>query len=480
MTLTEIPHFLLICLEVLIIFNLIIVVHEMGHFWAARWRGLVVEKFGIWFGKPLWKKTINGVEYSLGCIPFGGFVALPQMAPMDKIEGRAEGALAVSELPEVKPLDKIIVAFAGPLFSFLFAVICATVVWGIGRPVSEGEATTTIGYVFKESPAEKAGLLAGDKILEVDNEPVTRFGGMSSSSVMWRVVRSENDIVPIKIERAGEVLTKQVQAERAPKGMLERASLKQILIAPAQTPMVGAVMPNSPALVAGLKPNDLILAADGQRLLSSFALSDYLSTRPGQPVTLLVKRGDQEFSTLITPEIPIKPEGSKEHRLGLVWDLSGEMKLVHPLPWEQIHTSVNTMLNTLGAVISPKSDIKPQHLSGPVGIMRFYYLLFESEQGWRMAIWFSVLFNINLAILNLLPIPVLDGGHITLAIIEWIRRRPISVRVLEYLQSACVVVVMGFLVYVTFFDVQDLPWKQTPRQAGFEFSPKSLSEPTGP
>src|SRR5471030_3506245 len=97
----------LILLEVIVIFNLLIVVHELGHFLAARWRGLVVEKFGIWFGKPLWKKTINGVEYSLGSIPAGGFVALPQMAPMEAIEGKNETPR--EELPPASPGKKIIV-----------------------------------------------------------------------------------------------------------------------------------------------------------------------------------------------------------------------------------------------------------------------------------------------------------------------------------------------------------------------------------
>src|SRR3981189_2211657 len=135
----------LILIEVLVLFNLLIVVHELGHFLAARWRGLYIEKFGIWFGKPIWKKTINGVQYSLGSLPFGGFVALPQLAPMDMIEGKAD--MDPAPPPKISALYKIIVAFAGPLFSFLLAIVFATMVWAVGRPVAESEATTTIGYV---------------------------------------------------------------------------------------------------------------------------------------------------------------------------------------------------------------------------------------------------------------------------------------------------------------------------------------------
>src|SRR5437879_3122477 len=123
----HIVRVIVVLLEVLLLFNLMIVVHELGHFLAARWRGLYIEKFGVWFGRPLWKKTINGVQYSLGSIPFGGFVALPQLAPMDIIEGKADVDRA--KLPRISALDKTIVAVAGPLFSFLLAVIFALFIW---------------------------------------------------------------------------------------------------------------------------------------------------------------------------------------------------------------------------------------------------------------------------------------------------------------------------------------------------------------
>src|SRR6476660_2214721 len=148
-----------IILEVLLLFNLLIFVHELGHFLAARWRGLRVDRFAIWFGKPIWKKTINGVEYALGTIPAGGYVSLPQMATMEMIEGKGESS--DKPLPPISALDKIIVAVAGPLFSFLLAVAFAVVVWAVGRPVSESENSTTIGWVDPTGPAWKAGLRPG-------------------------------------------------------------------------------------------------------------------------------------------------------------------------------------------------------------------------------------------------------------------------------------------------------------------------------
>ena len=144
----------LLILVVLALFNVIIFVHELGHFWAAKWRGLQIDRFQIWFGKPIWKKTINGVQYGLGWIPAGGFVALPQMAPMESIEG---GNRDSKPLPSITPMDKIIVAFAGPLFSMLLALLSAVVIWGIGKP-KDMIPTQTIGYVEPGSAAAEAGL----------------------------------------------------------------------------------------------------------------------------------------------------------------------------------------------------------------------------------------------------------------------------------------------------------------------------------
>ena len=534
-----------ILLEVLVLFNLLIVVHEICHFLAARWRGLFIEKFGIWFGKPLWKKTINGVQYSLGSLPFGGFVALPQLAPMDIIEGKAD--IDRAQLPKISVLDKIIVAFAGPLFSFLLAVLFAVIIWLVGRPVSESEATTTIGYVMPGSPAEQVGLQPGDRILSVDGKPVTRFGGMSEESISWRIVRSEGETISIKFERIvnGRPEIKTVEAhpiipETKP---WMRKAFRQIDVLPAETPMVASVEEGSPAAKAGLKPNDLIraingqplyhilgiadyirdhpndpivltversgkqitvpfepgnpkidlvvenspaaradlqkgdmvVAVDGQPTKSAIMISDYIKHHSGQPITMSIVRAGQRRDVKITPETP---ENEKTARIGIQWaddfgitlDEYGAMSLNHPRPIEQIRSGMLSIFNTVGAIASPKSDVKLQHMSGPVMMLRVYYVMFENKEGWRMALWFSVVLNVNLALLNLLPIPVLDGGHIMLALVEAVRRRPVNMRVLEIVQTACAVLIIGFMVYIAFFDVQDLfgTRRDTPK-----FLPKS-------
>jgi regulator of sigma E protease len=452
--LLHVARVVLVLLEVLILFNLLIVAHELGHFLAARWRGLYIEKFGVWFGKPLWKKTINDVQYSLGSLPFGGFVALPQLAPMDIIEGRADVDRA--KLPRISALDKIIVAVAGPLFSLLLALFFAGVVWVIGHPVSESDSTTIIGYVMPDSPAQKVGLQPGDKILEVDGKPVRRFLGMNDS-VSWNVVRSEGDKIAVKFQRHGAVRTVWVEPYKAETRGWRRKSVRQLLIFPAETAIIDKVEPNTPAAAAGLQPHDIILGFNQTPIYNPIGLLEYISKHPNDQLVLHVEREGARFDVPVKPAL-LPTEGEMKPRIGIQWDTTGKISIGHPNPIEQIYDSVTSTLKTIGAVASPKSDVKLQHLSGPVGIGRIYYLLFQSERGWQLALWFSVILNVNLAILNMLPIPVLDGGHIVLAIIESVRRKPVNMRVLEVIQTSCAMLIIGYMLYVTFFDVQDLPF----------------------
>jgi regulator of sigma E protease len=457
--LIQILSFLFVLLEVVVLFNAIIIVHELGHFLAARWRGLQIDEFGVWFGKPIWKTTINGVVYSLGCIPAGGFVKLPQLAPMDVIEGETE--VPRETLPPIGALDKIIVAFAGPLFSMGLAVVLACVVWGIGKPVSEAEATTVIGYVEPGSPAEKADLRPGDRILEVDGHPVSRFGGMVNS-VTWHVIRSEGATIPFKIERNGEILIKQSGWVKEKSRGLGRSGLRQVHIAPAQTPRIKAVEPGTPAAEAGLKPGDVIAEVNGQPIFMPGLLLMAIEKAPDQPVALKVRRGNDTLDFSVMPKVLPSVQGEPARpRIGIVWDFA--TTLIHPSPVQQIGDSLSTIGNMVGALFSPKSDVKAQHFSGPVGIGNLYFNMLTNEQGWRLALWFSVFFNVNLAVLNLLPLPVLDGGHILLAMIEGVRRKPINQKLLEMIQSACAIALIGFILYVTFFDVQDLPWRKAKR-----------------
>lgn len=445
-------HYIFITLEVVLLFNLLIAVHELGHFLAAKWRGLKIDRFAIWFGKPIWKKKINGVEYALGCIPAGGYVALPQMATMETIEGKSD--TQTEPLPNISALDKIIVAFAGPLFSFLLALAVAYVVMIVGRPVSEADTTTTIGYVLKDGPADEAGLKPGDKILSIDGKPVTKFGGYGDS-VVWRIVSSENPQIDVKVERNGQVKDFLVTPTNEPTTIWQRKSLREIQIMPAQSALIGVVVSNSPAYRAGLKAGDQITAVDGQPVFHFATVGDFVEDHTNQNIALQVERDGKSLAFSIHPQKPVSPTNAPP-MLGIVWDATGKISMSHPGALEQVDSSLSAVVETIGAVLSPKSEIKAQDLGGAVMILSLYYRLFSAPHGWQLALWFSVVLNVNLALINMLPIPVLDGGHILLAIIEGFRRKPNNVRVLNAIQNACAVLVIGFMLYIAFFDVGDL------------------------
>jgi len=487
-------RYIFIAFEVVLLFNLLIGVHELGHFLAAKWRGLKIDRFAIWFGKPIWKKKIGGVEYALGWIPAGGYVALPQMASMEIIEGkggepeekiiepfaeRVGGDLKetkIDALPNVSPLNKIIVAFAGPLFSFALAIFFAIIVWGVGKPSNEADNSTQIGWVDQTGPAWKAGLRPGDTILEIDGHPVKHFSPTSQDSVTWRIVTSENTNIAIKYMRDGKEEMAYATPYHRPTKWYERKDLRHILVAPAMKSIVYQVATNSPAALAGLTNGDEIIALNGEKIyhpMAILSLQDSWSNSPVQPVILTVKHGGEQFDRTLLAVKPIQPANSNPS-LGLL-ELGDEtnVTLIHPSPLEQIQSSVGQIFATFHALFASKSDIGVQQLGGAVMIIRVYSNLFQDEDGWRRVLWFSVILNVNLALINMLPLPVLDGGHILLSLIEVVRRRPVSAKVLNAIQTAFAALLITFMLYIAFFDTGDwLRSAHADREVPIVFAPQ--------
>lgn len=428
-------------LLVVLVFNLMIVVHELGHFWAARWRGLKVDRFQIWFGRAIWQKTVNGVEWGMGWIPFGGYVKLPQMAPMEAIEG---GGTKRESLPEIRPLDKIIVAFAGPLASFLLAVLFAVLVMIIGRPPTV-LGDSRIGGVMPGSPAERAGILAGDRIVEIDGEPVEFFAG-PMRSIQDKVTLSPTNTLPVVVERPGAgrvALT--VHLDVPAKRWWQRSEPRMMGVAQFYGPDLADVMPNSPAALAGLGPGDRIESIDGQPVVAGAQVEMLLRDEQPHRLGVMNREGARREVTLAARK-PERPEGFPEPRSGLGWASPPvSTELVHPGVGEQIAVAGSQIWRTLRALTSKQSGLGVNDLAGPVGIGRTYYTLLDLD--WRLVLWFSVMLNVNLAILNLLPLPVLDGGHITLALVEGITRRRVPLRLLEPVYMACALLLFGFMGY---------------------------------
>ena len=453
-TLQTILNVALLIFVVVMLFNIIIFVHELGHFLAGKWRGLQIDRFQIWFGKPIWKKEYKGVQYGLGWIPAGGFVALPQMAPMEAIEG---GDKDRKPLPPITPLDKIIVAFAGPLFSILLALVAGLIVWGVGKP-KDFLPSTVVGYVEESKQAEKAGILLGDKILEINGEPVNGFAG-SLDSITERIVLSSGDEIKFTVQRPGVekpiVLTSGF--DRPKSRWFQRSGLRQVGLGPAGPAIVAGVVKNSPADKVGLVKGDQILKIDGDRLYSNIQLTQYLKKKDFKPVVLEVKKNSGEVVNVdVTPVKPMPPT-DRDPMLGVSWDINADIdvRIVHPNPITQVADSLKMMWVTITSVVDPGSSIGVDHLSGPVGIGQMLYSLLQTEDAWRRILGFLVLFNVNLAVLNMLPFPVLDGGHITMAILEKIFGKPMQMKTMEVIQTACAMALISLMLYVTSKDIGD-------------------------
>lgn len=474
----------------LLLFGLTIFVHELGHFIAARRMKLIVEKFAIGFGPKIFGFTRNGVDYVINWLPLGGFVQLPQMAPMEMVEGKSD--LDKENLPEASPFAKIITAAFGPLFSLLLSVILAVIVYYVGCPRPVSLDTTTIGYfvgipvsentsdekedvkkdVEKRYPAREAGLQLGDKIISINGKKAQGWGG-NPNGVKESIALSIGETILIEVERpsSGERKTFTVR----PLKTLGLDKLRTIGILPAQKNLkIDSVFKNSPAEIAGLKKGDEVVEVNGQKIYHSYAIIDAVEETEGkQPVQLTYLREGSRNTVTILPRHSLYKKESKmvpseRFQIGISWNLSETVDL-HLTPWEQIQNSLKLVVKTLRAVTSPRSDVGVQHLSGPIGIYKSIRDLWTVD--WRLVLYFGVILNVNLAFLNILPIPVLDGGHIVFSIIEAIRRRPMELKIMYVMQSAFFVLLIGLILFISYRDI--LRWN---RDSTFETQAKEAAK----
>ena len=361
----------------------------------------------------------------------------------------------------ITPKDKIIVAFAGPLFSFGLAFAFALLVWGFGKPVREQLQSTVVGSVVPGMPAELAGVRPGDQILEIDGVKVKSFAGMVDS-VLERIIYSEGEEIVLLIKRQGinEPVEIRCGFDKEERPAHQRQDFRRIGVTPISEAIVDMTISNSPADRAGLKSGDKILQANGQELFGRETLS-FMIQKMGddiKSIELLVLRGSEKIKVLIVPEFPTQPEG-KPAMLGLQWQLPPmTIEIPGPNPFTQIWNGATAIYRTLSALMPwHDADVSVSQMSSAVGIGRYYYeTLSDPVYGWRFAFVLSVLINVNLGMLNLLPLPVLDGGHITMALYEWIFKSPLNIKLMEMLQFGCALLLISFMIYVTWFDIGDL------------------------
>ena len=427
---------------VLLFFGASIFVHEWGHYWVARRCGLKVEAFAIGFGPRIFGWTKDGIDYSWRWIPAGGYVKLPQMITSEALEGEAASK---EKIPPAPPISKILVAFAGPFMNVVFAFFIGTVIYFVGLPVLVNPSI--IGYVEPGSAEAKLGIREGDRIVEVNGEKVKSWQDVNLATILAR-----SNVMPVVIERDGARSTYQLTAK-----VNEGMGLKVLNLDPRDHPEVLEVMSGGAAAAAGVKSKDGILVFAGVPVASREQLIGLIQKSADKTCEMVVKRGDQRVTLAITPKLD---PGSKTGRIGVALGNSSvnvyEVQKPGPTPWAQIEDVWDKTVKTLSALFhSKQTGVGAKDLSGPVGILAI--LAAQVNTDYRLALSFLVLLNVNLAILNLLPVPVLDGGHIIMSVIEKIRRRPLSVKFVEYTTTAFAVLLISFMLYVTFFDIRRIP-----------------------
>jgi len=423
---------------VLLLFGAAIFVHEWGHYIVARMCGMKVEEFAIGFGKILWKKEKDGILYTVRMIPAGGFVKLPQMLTSEAIEGKSEEEEDES-LPEISPWAKIAVAVAGPIMNVVFAVWLATLIYFVGLP--EMITPPVVGNLSKESTEYSLGIREGDIVTKIDDQAIPSWEEAYELTALSLTNRFAVTFLRDRDEFT-HVLTATPISDKIP--------IKTLDLPSKFPPIVGRVLEGQAASEAGLKQDDKIISLGGIPIGGQSQLIDELQKNGGKATEILVRRDGENVPLPITPRMI---EGKV--MIGVQFGRGPRVYIERhpgPTPWENISAVGSLMWRTLYALFHPKqTGVGVSDLSGPVGILAMLGAMVKTD--YRLALNFLVLLNVNLAILNMLPIPVLDGGHTIMGLIEGLFRRKIPVKIQEWSTTIFALLLIGLMLYVTYHDV---------------------------
>lgn len=503
-----------------VLFGVTIFVHEFGHFLAALKLGLVVETFSIGFGPAIWKKKIKGITYKVAWVPFGGYVALPQLDPaaMSVLQGEPdENGNVKGGLPPIRPWRKIVVSVAGPFGNVLFGVLLAWIIY-LSPEAQVGASSTSIGQVSTNSVAYAVGLRPGDNVVAVNGESVGTWYRFSEECVLRagesnRVTLTveylgerRNVTVPIAEEIRGQVIDGLERAEPClfgviqPGGSAEAAGLRigDILkeldgipvvscehldrigkgkegrtvpvtverdgeavhasvklpvtgVEPADPCIIGAVIPGRPAHRAGIRARDVVKEFNGTEIVSWEHFRRTVGSGTTNSVPIVVERGGELLTLTVTPEY------NKKYKRILVGAAPGIVPVVpwmrYKEPMAQVKGDAMGIVRILRALTTPgQARNAAGAIGGPVMIMLALWTSIKTSM--LNAVGFLRFLNINLAILNLLPIPVLDGGHIVIALWEWLTRRKAHAKLVNALTNVFAVLLILLMLVITFRDIR--------------------------
>lgn len=435
----------------LVALGLLITFHEFGHFWVAKRMGVRVIKFSIGFGKAIWsRKGRDGTEYAISAIPLGGYVKM-----LDERETEV-GADEVDQAFNRKPvLARIAIVVAGPAFNLLFTLLAFWVMFIVGIPESRPIVGTTTGI------AASAGLHAGDRILSVAGAPTDTWQHALLNLVPYAIDR-EN--VTLRVEtRDGDKRSLTLALNRLGDDFREEQTLKDIGITPWSLkipPVVGEVSPDSPAARAGIRPGDRITSIAGEPVPDWAWIGALVQKhgKAGQILTMTVERDGAELELGVKPEKQRSGLLSSRLIVGIVnqppsAEQQAALKRAYFMhqynPLESIKAASSEMwrltrstLGLIGRMLTGSASVR--NLSGPISIAQFANN--SAHAGLSSFLYFLAAISLSLGILNLLPIPILDGGHLFFYLIELLKGSPVSEQVQangQYIGLAALLGLMG-------------------------------------
>jgi regulator of sigma E protease len=439
----------------LIVLGILVTFHEYGHYLAARLVGVKVLKFSIGFGPKLMGRQVGDTEYLVSAIPLGGYVKLFGEEGSETISVAEQRQSFIHQsLP-----NKMLIVAAGPGFNFILSYLIFTGMLALGSPLfvpSIDNITPIIEAITPESPAEIAGLQLGDRIIRANEEDISTLGELYEQvgkahgrPVTLDVIRG-NTVKTLIITPTTQILPDNPDEPQYILGIEDHA------------PLVGGVMPDTPAMAAGLKTDDRIRQINDTPIATWSQMTEIVRDNAGTPLQIQVERAGQILSLSITPkgETITTPDGETKSvgRIGIKLAGAGTLlksTSIFLAPWEGLKATWKWCeLTVMGMYKLLTGEISSKHLGGPLMIASVSGE--QAQQGITSVVWLIAILSINLGILNLLPIPILDGGHLFFFACEAILGRPLGDRSREMAQQVGLVLLVFLMAYATWNDISRL------------------------
>ena len=347
-------------LMVILFFGGSIFIHELGHFLAAKWRGLHIERFSIGFGPRLFGWKRNGIDYRVSLLPLGGYVALPQLADMRGIEG--DSSFDANAMKPISYSSKVIVAVAGAVFNVLFALVLSCILFYTGQPTNERQTSIEVGYISKTlvdengntvpSPSSLAGLEEGDIIRAIDSNPVESWMDIHQAiAISSGIATDGRRVIDFQIERDGVDQTIEVYPI-----ISQYLKTRQVGLGPGYTVIITKLANNSPAIDAGILPNDILLEVNQQPVRSFEFFRNAIADKQGQDVSITLIRGNERIESTVVPEsVEIRKDGTRSTMIGIS-EFTTNAALARVAPFEQIKQGVDNDVEYI--IRSPQPEIR--------------------------------------------------------------------------------------------------------------------------